>query len=1055
MIFTERTITVVNDSATINKPLILYRGDKNIELKITIAESQFKFRNTDASNVIETTDASYAQLVINTPYNSPIFSDVAATKNGAVIFVITEAMIDEIREVGAYEIQIRLLDDNKQSRASIPPVSNAIEIREPIAIEDGSAVDSNAVNVAKVNRALTTTSAPLEAFDSQGNYIKKTWGDGDPITDAALNKMEAGIDGVNKKIANVNNINDTTASATTTYSSNKIETIKENINSQIKEIVNKVGDEKIVDLVMFMGQSNMAGKGVASKSPIVPVGHGFEFKAISDPTQLYNVTEPFGVNENNSTSGVTDTSKTGSMVSSFMIGYYDVTGVPIVGVSCAKSGTSINWWKPGGKPLNDAINRHSIAKQWLTDNGYTIRRDFMVWCQGETDGDNAMPSSEYITKIKSMIEEMCNNGIEMCYIVRIGNHRDNPTLYDNIINAQTELCKTYNKAVLVSTKFDSMATEGLMSDLFHYTQEGYNITGLDAGKNTGFHVTNNVEPYMYDWEHQNLYFPYTNVVTNITISDNKLNIYNGTALLKTLILPTSTGAGVDEKPSTEAEPTMKIIKKYSAYYIRTKWNDTYDMVEQIAPTKGSNGQFNFALSYLIEAATDDKNIDNITTTVKKSADDACPLCINNGYVGGNHGLGFKIDVTATSHNKVAADIGSIWKDENNVNFTLISIKDANTLYFLSDDKSAEGTWEFSDITGSTLTHVSGATNTGAITVEASVRNDLHPIINNYTYTMKTEKGDFALTASFETAEATHLEITETFDIMDANAMITYLRENVGNNTNDSFHDNSIAGVVGVTNKYHFRPNGSCTIYTKYEVKKKIALSKNTKLLGYIGFTQAQQMPKPTGGTWNLYIPDINPISDVEYDTSVAQVAKIPATYIDNCKNDKVASRLTQYYTDSSNNICNNYGFTSGYNTDLYLGRHEVRKNNVNRIFSSGTKMYISGISVNSTNYDSYVNAGEVLEMVSFRINENYSKNPDFTSCNYYYVGDDIYYNIAIHKDFEGKIPVIGAMYGMNISVVEDNGNVVITDEYVKKSGIGITVTNNYGYAILKLTKSNV
>lgn len=202
MIFTERTITVVNDSATINKPLILYRGDKNIELKITIAESQFKFRNTDASNVIETTDASYAQLVINTPYNSPIFSDVAATKNGAVIFVITEAMIDEIREVGAYEIQIRLLDDNKQSRASIPPVSNAIEIREPIAIEDGSAVDSNAVNVAKVNRALTTTSAPLEAFDSQGNYIKKTWGDGDPITDAALNKMEAGIDGVNKKVAN-------------------------------------------------------------------------------------------------------------------------------------------------------------------------------------------------------------------------------------------------------------------------------------------------------------------------------------------------------------------------------------------------------------------------------------------------------------------------------------------------------------------------------------------------------------------------------------------------------------------------------------------------------------------------------------------------------------------------------------------------------------------------------------------------------------------------------------------------------------------------------------
>ena len=209
MIFTERTIMVVNDSATINKPLILYRGDKNIELKITITKSQFKFRSTGASNVIETANASYAQLVINTPYDLPIFSEVTATENGTVIFVISAAMIDEIREVGIYDIQIRLLDDNKQSRVTIPPVSNAIEIREPMAIEDGSVVDSNVVNVAKVNRALTTTSAPLEAFDSQGNYIKKTWGDGDPITDAALNKIEAGIDGVNKKVANSGFITET------------------------------------------------------------------------------------------------------------------------------------------------------------------------------------------------------------------------------------------------------------------------------------------------------------------------------------------------------------------------------------------------------------------------------------------------------------------------------------------------------------------------------------------------------------------------------------------------------------------------------------------------------------------------------------------------------------------------------------------------------------------------------------------------------------------------------------------------------------------------------
>lgn len=164
MIFTERTIMVVNDRAKINKPLILYRGDKNIELKITIVESQFKFRSTGASNVIETTDASYAQLVINTPYNSPIFSEVTATENGAVIFVISEAMIDEIREVGIYDIQIRLFDDSKQSRVTIPPVNNAIEIKEPMAIEDGSVVDSNCTGIVLSADTLSFTTTDAQAL---------------------------------------------------------------------------------------------------------------------------------------------------------------------------------------------------------------------------------------------------------------------------------------------------------------------------------------------------------------------------------------------------------------------------------------------------------------------------------------------------------------------------------------------------------------------------------------------------------------------------------------------------------------------------------------------------------------------------------------------------------------------------------------------------------------------------------------------------------------------------------------------------------------------------
>ena len=178
-----------------------------MEVRFTIVSSPYKYSNKQETNVIEQTEASYGQLVIKTPGDKPaIFSDITQTKRGAITFTIADAMIDEIDEVGNYSFQIRLLDENKESRATIPEVVNGIEIREPIAAEDVST--SNAVGVATVGYALTTAATPEDAFDSQGNYNKTTWAAGDRITDAKLNKMEAGIDGVNKKVASVGNPTD-------------------------------------------------------------------------------------------------------------------------------------------------------------------------------------------------------------------------------------------------------------------------------------------------------------------------------------------------------------------------------------------------------------------------------------------------------------------------------------------------------------------------------------------------------------------------------------------------------------------------------------------------------------------------------------------------------------------------------------------------------------------------------------------------------------------------------------------------------------------------------
>lgn len=265
--------------------------------------------------------------------------------------------------------------------------------------------------------------------------------------------------------------------------------------------------DKVIDLFMFMGQSNMAGRGITSdvwteKAPIINVGAGYEFRAISDPTKLYKMAEPFGVNENK-LEGINDgTMKTGSIVTAFTNAYYNITMVPIVGVSASKGGSSIAQWQTGSPEgyLNDAINRLSEAVTWLSNNGYIIRHKFMMWCQGETDGDLGTTSVTYKTLFEAMLSEMISAGVEKMFMVRIGkcNASCDSSRYTNMIQWQNNIAKENKNVIMVSTDFAGMKARGLMKDDFHYYQAGYNECGKHAGINAALYVTSGKEPVLVE-----------------------------------------------------------------------------------------------------------------------------------------------------------------------------------------------------------------------------------------------------------------------------------------------------------------------------------------------------------------------------------------------------------------------------------------------------------------------------------------------------------------------------------------------------------------------------
>lgn len=273
-----------------------------------------------------------------------------------------------------------------------------------------------------------------------------------------------------------------------------------NSNYSDDNIISNAKNNKTVDLFLFMGQSNMAGRGATSlhspeKVPELINGAGYEFRAISDPSKLFDICEPFGLYEDNP-GGVDDHhKKSGSMVTAFVNAYYKHTGTPIVGVSASVGGTSITKWQPGSAFLIDVAQRMNSAIDYLNKNEYIIRHKYMLWCQGESDGDVSRSKLDYKNYFEAMLNEMISKGIEKCFLVRIGNYNGGEDKsYSDIIDIQTEIAQTNKRVVMVSTDFVSMKERGLMKDAFHYYQEAYNEVGTKAGINAAYYINNGKEP---------------------------------------------------------------------------------------------------------------------------------------------------------------------------------------------------------------------------------------------------------------------------------------------------------------------------------------------------------------------------------------------------------------------------------------------------------------------------------------------------------------------------------------------------------------------------------
>ena len=258
-------------------------------------------------------------------------------------------------------------------------------------------------------------------------------------------------------------------------------------------------DDMDVDLILFMGQSNMSGAGGdASLAPYVPEEAGMEFRAISDPTRLYPITEPFGVNENNPT-GLYEYpgAKKGSLVSAFVNRYHKLTGRKVIAVSISMGATNMIKWTSAGS-LEDIKGRFDSAVSYLKNNGYTIGHMYAVWLHGESDALDKTSPEVYKTALDDVMRPLFIGGVRKVFVITPGRTIDYRDIFLDIINVQKEICADSDYYAMATTVLTRVSTE-YMLDMYHYNQHVLNMVGIEAADAVAYYTNHNVEKIVYDY----------------------------------------------------------------------------------------------------------------------------------------------------------------------------------------------------------------------------------------------------------------------------------------------------------------------------------------------------------------------------------------------------------------------------------------------------------------------------------------------------------------------------------------------------------------------------
>ncbi|MBQ4112903.1 MAG: hypothetical protein IJD38_08915, partial [Clostridia bacterium] len=505
-----------------------------------------------------------------------------------------------------------------------------------------------------------------------------------------------------------------------------------------------------------------------------------------------------------------------------------------------------------------------------------------------------------------------------------------------------------------------------------------------------------------------------------------------------------------------------------------EWKDGTDLATVAYYSFGGKNQ-NFNIHSLrdipSDTALDDVRVDGqnafVGTEWKGASDDCTPLNMNNTYIGANHGYNCIAKIKNTG--KTEADIGSVWQNAAGQKFCLVRIENAtrtvdgksttvNELWLCPFDDASMADGKFNEYCatsliaqGDVLTHVSGATNTASITAAgANPTGDMQ----FYVAINAVERRVF-LNGTVEIdptvagyREAEFVDLYESYRILYLPAVLEYLMNNAGKNTNQSHHSEDIGeAYVTVYNTYRFHKNGACVVYTDYVFEKDVSLGmvsgvqSNTFVVKKT--VKDEEGNDKTVSTNYVYLPGSKSYkTPTEHDSSDAQITISKTDLVD------ATTPISSYFqmTDAAGSKA----FNLGYNTEYGYGIPEVRlpylRGSMGFYYTS-LKMYPHLLTGGS------LKAGDSIDFISYRVPSE-ATDSDFTVINWYWVGETIYLQLHTAKAVaERAVALPDYMVGMTATVIEDSTSFTVHSATIAEGGITVSSTDA-GYAIIRLTPAN-